>query len=408
MAGHSNNHACNNGAMISTTAVADENAADAYEIVCALLLLAAGEVDDSERVRHEARQIFRGHPVTRDPDLPVRLANEAEYHGVAALIEPMISATAADAAQVLPEDAQRAFVALASRHRRAACAREKCVDRLLEAFASEGIPIILLKGAALAHLIYPAPHLRPMVDIDVLIDAADLRRAVAIVCGLGCSFAPCHASRFAGHMHHLPAATTTSAGFPISLEIHLDAMAPDNSERLTFANLTTEPVRFRRGAGPRGLALGHIDMLRHLARHAFEPARRVRLMHLHDLWRYQKTFAAEIDWDKLRGCFPQVMVALRLVASFFARSRSTNGREKIPDGIGVGMAPLSEIAAMPLKAGLTALFNPSAWWLHAYYGIPPEKSLLLCRTVRHPVTLARWFARRLSAAIVPSRPFDPQ
>ena len=125
-----------------------------------------------------------------------------------------------------------------------AIAREKCVDQLLAAFATVGIPIIFLKGAALAHRIYPSPELRPMVDIDVLIDPADTERAVAITRGLGYSFACRHESRFAGRMHHLPAATIDRSGFRIALELHVDAMSPDQADSLTFATLTAEPQPF--------------------------------------------------------------------------------------------------------------------------------------------------------------------
>jgi hypothetical protein len=50
-------------------------------------------------------------------------------------------------------------------------------------------------------------------------------------------------------------------------------------------------------------------------------------------------------------------------------------------------------------------YYPGPWWLHGYYGVPPERSLLLCRTVRHPLTLARWLGRRLAAALVAAPAF---
>jgi len=47
--------------------------------------------------------------------------------------------------------------------------RESELRRLLEAFAAAGIDVLLLKGAALAYTLYPAPHLRPRADVDLLI-----------------------------------------------------------------------------------------------------------------------------------------------------------------------------------------------------------------------------------------------
>ncbi len=335
------------------------------------------------------------------------LAAEAEHHGVAPLIEPMITALSRKRAGAVPDDVRRAFVALAIRHRRAAVVREKCIDQLLAAFAIVGIRIILLKGAALAHRIYPRPELRPMVDIDVLIDPTDMERAVAITRGLGYSFALRHESRFAGRLHHLPAATIDQSGFRMTLEIHVDAIPPDLRDSLKFATLTAKPRPFQRGGGPPGLALGHTDMLRHLARHAFGPARRIRLIHLYDIWRYQAIFRDEIDWPELALRFPDVIVILWLVSYVFASAAElpfSTASAPVPAGVGLGMLPLSEIASLGFRAKLTALFNPPAWWLHGFYGVPPEKSLLISRTVRHPFTLARWLARRLVAGIGLSAP----
>jgi Uncharacterised nucleotidyltransferase len=335
------------------------------------------------------------------------LADEAEYHGIAPLLEPMIAALTSRLE--VPDEVRRAFVALASRHRRAAVVREACIDQLLETFAAAGVAIILLKGAALAHRIYPNPSLRPMVDIDVLVDPRDTDRAIKLAAGLGYSFASRHGSHLSGRMHHLPVATTVRSGFRIPLEVHLDAMSPNQAESLTFAKLTTKPQPFRRGTGPDGLALGHADMLRHLAHHAFEPARRVRLIHLYDLWRYQTIFHEEIDWRTLEARFPETITILRLVSCVF-RSRQAGdglpGSGPVPAGVGLGMVPLSEIAASDagFVAKLAAVFSPPAWWLHGFYGIPPEKSLVTCRVVRHPATVARWVLQRLIAGITMPAP----
>jgi hypothetical protein len=330
------------------------------------------------------------------------LADEAEYHGVAPLVEPMVRALAAGRPE--REDVGRAFVALASRHRRAAAAREQCVDDLLTAFAQAEVPVILLKGAALAHLIYPSPGLRPMVDIDVLVASRDVAHAVALSRALGFSFAAHYGSRFAARMHHLPPATLEQAGFRISLELHTDTMSPDQAESLTFETLSAPPRLFRRGAGPEGLCLGHVDMLRHLVRHAFEPARRIRLIHLYDVWRYRRLLDDEIDWAHLAARFPAVTIALGLVSQVFSSQQCADDRgpdagSPVPSGVGRGMVPLSEIATLaggPLPK-LAALFNPPAWWLHGFYAVPVGQSLLFCRAVRHPAMVARWLTRRLLA-----------
>jgi hypothetical protein len=52
---------------------------------------------------------------------------------------------------------------------------------LLSTFARGGIPVIALKGLALAETIYPNPALRPMEDLDLLVRPADLPAAVRLL-----------------------------------------------------------------------------------------------------------------------------------------------------------------------------------------------------------------------------------
>lgn len=367
---------------------------DAYGLARALLT-SRGPEDQGLSTAEPALEHFSSKSLHNS--LWEALAEEAEYHGVAPLLEPMVHLLSRQ--MRIPEQVKRAFVALASRHRRAAVTRESCIDELLESFTTAGVRFILLKGAALAHRIYTHPGLRPMVDIDVLIDPAHTERAVNTATRLGYSFASRPASPFARRMHHLPVATLTRSGFRVALEIHVNAVSPNQAVRLTFATLAEKPQIFRRGSGPSGIALGHTDMLRHLSHHAFEPASRVRLIHLYDLWRYRAAFRNEIDWDRLDTLAPEVAIILRLISYVFSNGRPASGipsAEPVPAGVGLGMLPLSEIATKERFVDkLAALLNPPAWWLHGFYGIAPERSLVACRTVRHPARVAQWLVQRL-------------
>jgi hypothetical protein len=372
----------------------------AYLFLRALLTaIGPGKQDFGSRACEIAWRLDVGDATVWQP-----LADEANYHGVTLLSAPIVAALSKSEPAAVPAEARRRFLALASRHRQAAAVRESCIDRLLEAFAAAEIPVILLKGAALAHLIYPAPELRPTVDIDILIDPANTDQAIKVALDLGYVFEARYKSNFSARMHHLPEAALIQSGFRISLEIHTDAMSPDHPYSLTFSSLSAKPQSVRRGTGPEGLALGHTDMLRHLARHAFEPARQIRLIHLYDLWRYQAIFRDEIDWQDLQARFGYVIVVLRLVSCVFPDDHPEKVPWKIgpcPAGAGFGIMPLSEIAASHFGpfGKLSALFNPPAWWLHGFYGVPLEQSLWLCRTVRHPATVLLWLLRRWAVFI---------
>ena len=59
--------------------------------------------------------------------------------------------------------------------------RDEDTRALLDALSASGIDALVFKGAALAHLIYTAPHLRPRTDIDILIRAEDRDRAGGVL-----------------------------------------------------------------------------------------------------------------------------------------------------------------------------------------------------------------------------------
>ncbi len=59
------------------------------------------------------------------------------------------------------------------------------LGRVLGALAGAGMPVLALKGAALAESLYDNVALRPMSDVDLLLHKADLPRAVSLLGELG-------------------------------------------------------------------------------------------------------------------------------------------------------------------------------------------------------------------------------
>jgi len=360
------------GSVVSSAAPA---IVDADEAVRRLLQIQLGQ-----RAAEEASDLLRGPAVD--------LAQAAEYHGVTNFIAPLIGDSKDGSAEL-----RRSWKVLESRNRRAAEAQMACLNRLLDAFEAAGIAALVLKGRGLAQLIYDRPDLRPSVDIDLLVGRGDLRRAAGIARDQGFVFASEHGSRFAGRVHHLPAAKKKEAGFDISLELHDDALAPDSGGSITLARLTAPPRPFERAPGKTGLVLGHVDMLRHLTRHAFEPTARVRLKHLLDLWLYERRYAAEIAMIPPRK-FQKTAAAMAMAELVLRGDLELGASPPPPDGLGEGMTPLSAIGAMPRDRQIDALFRPSEWWMRGYYGVPADASLLRQRLLDHPLTVARWLSRR--------------
>jgi len=62
---------------------------------------------------------------------------------------------------------------------------ERELERVLQALAGAGVTPVLLKGAALAHSVYPAPDCRPMGDLDLWVTAEEMPLAQASLEAIG-------------------------------------------------------------------------------------------------------------------------------------------------------------------------------------------------------------------------------
>ena len=321
------------------------------------------------------------------------LASKAEAHGLAPLLHQHLNR----AGVRLPADTRRQLLALTIRHRRRNDIYSVVLGEILDAFSAAGIDTVVLKGAALAHVLYPAVGLRPMSDIDLLVDPRLTRRAQGLLAELGFA-APVRPTvrRLVGH-HHLPPATKDVEGHAVQVEVHRDALSPD-----CFGSLTTKHVTGLRGFtlhGRRAYTLDHEDMLYHLCRHLAERSELLRLIWVADVEGYAARFSGEIDWERLARRYPFVLNTLSLLHLVNPLPHEL-ARRPIPpppitQGVGVGFKPLATtLRSDRLDEVWRDLLCPSDWWLRLYYGVNPTTSLFWYRWVRHPVHLGRWLARR--------------
>ena len=126
------------------------------------------------------------------------------------------------------------------------------------ALRAAGIPALWLKGAALAHTVYPEPTLRPMVDLDVLVPYEQRERALEVVQGLGYDFYSLHgirtrssgdelARKLSAHHYHLRGGVSNA----VILELHSRLLGSDD-RLLSLAQLDwfwahTETIRAGEG-----------------------------------------------------------------------------------------------------------------------------------------------------------------
>ncbi|HEX5215700.1 MAG TPA: nucleotidyltransferase family protein [Vicinamibacterales bacterium] len=110
------------------------------------------------------------------------VCREAEVHGVG----PLLVEALAGYDGALRRALARRAVALSA----VDILREAELRRLLAAFTAASVPMVLIKGAALAYTHYARSDLRPRLDTDVLIPADAQARAEAVLAAAGYTLQP--------------------------------------------------------------------------------------------------------------------------------------------------------------------------------------------------------------------------
>ena len=115
---------------------------------------------------------------------------------------------------------------------------------VLEACAGLGVEATLLKGASIAHQHYPLPHLRPMRDLDVLVEPEAVERVEAALRASGYEPVPGHLAPefYAAHQHGVPLVHPRTGMW---VEIHRRLFRADGPTG-AFAAFTPERVRAER------------------------------------------------------------------------------------------------------------------------------------------------------------------
>lgn len=308
----------------------------------------------------------------------------------------------------IPDEVKLSLRALAMRHRAAAAARYQLLQALLPAFAAAGIPLVGLKGIALAPMLYPADELRPMRDIDLLVPRDCEDDAAKILRELGFDLPQTQSSRFMRDSHQLPNATKTVNGFTISVEIHHDAISRDIADTLDYQEVKDElqEVLWR---DLTVTTLGHEHMLHQVSRHlaGLHPGAVLKMVNVMDVVLYAEKFQDELDWPRLATQYSHVLNTLRCLHYVMPLSSALQQRlggvsDQSIQGVGETMMPFTMIAAANASVveKWRHLMSPPDWWLHLYYNVDPQHSLLWVKWLRHPLTVGRWLLKRIWSAIM--------
>ncbi|MFW6198806.1 MAG: nucleotidyltransferase family protein [Acidobacteriota bacterium] len=328
-----------------------------------------------------------------------RLPDLAEVHGLAPLLyehlEPM--------GTFVPRAARQRLLTYRIQHAHAARVRAAVLAEILALYRDLEIDVLLLKGAALAHLLYPRPDLRPMRDIDLLVRPVDAERAQAALADIGFTRPPSPMHGLDPAHHHLAGVTRHVDGIELGVEVH---------RRLKLRNDFRPTGRFDEFApraqacrvhGATARTLGPEDMLWHVYRHAFNAANRepLRLVWLADLVGIVERWLDRIDWDRVRRVYPALLRVLPVLDALTPLDDRVLERLDLERG-----DPWPEDGPLPVFQGWPriplrcrgprslsrfvqdSLFPPTRWLL-LVYGHGPSRPGLCRAWLAHLGTLAR-------------------
>lgn len=172
---------------------------------------------------------------------------------------------------------------------------ENCLDALSQA----NIPVITLKGAALASVLYKNPMLRPMRDLDLLIDATDVERAQTVLETL--DYVPMkpelHTGAFVQYENEIALLKQTSA--PLALEVHWNLIDSPYYQARVQMEWFWKTTRELKSKGTTRRVLGKEAQFLYACAHLWLHHRGDELLWLNDLRMMLQADASQLEWAEL-------------------------------------------------------------------------------------------------------------
>jgi len=273
------------------------------------------------------------------------------------------------------------------------------LSKLLKHLQENHIPVVVLKGAALAADIYPLPSLRIMYDVDLLLKKPDVALVDSLLLDLGYIPQP-YDKLQEERAHHIYINPTRL----FSLEIHW-LLASANSPTTVDIMKIWQRARALRVEDAQALTLSSEDLIQHLcihtlSHHNFCPS--LELRNVYDLWAIiEKHGSDKIDWDYLVESSRQYRTSIFVC---FALRRLDESRELPflqevlkkfePTGKNISEDKLSyllENASFLNRDHLTNAFIQAVVDLLSGKGIIPRIKYLTKRLFRSPAILAQLY-----------------
>ena len=262
---------------------------------------------------------------------------------------------------------------------------------------------MVLKGAALAHMVYAEPALRPMRDMDLLVREDDAVQAQRVLMELGFDAPP--TSEVSDRRKHLPPDTRRTQDMMVSVEVHHDLNEPYMGRcQVDFEGLHRNRIPFE-VCGVVAYTLGPNDMLIHLCQHGTYLLEPLKLIWCADIVGVADRFVDEIDWSWFRQHLPWVLPTVAMFGCLVSLSSAVQAQVGATPGtdlkdIGEDFDGWPRISWKRLRArgwsrAVGDTLFPGEWWLRLYYGVVLDRSIFWTRWIRHPLYILTWPARVL-------------
>lgn len=173
--------------------------------------------------------------------------------------------------------------------------------QVLEALRSRGLPVVVLKGAVLAEMVYGCSSLRPMTDVDLLVHHQDAGTADAIVRSLG--YVPSADPKVEDEMRaqDRQLARLAGVGKPVIFDIHSHIVEANNPLRFDISGFWERAVPATVAGVPVSVLCPE-DFVTHLTINFFKDLRFnsfAALGELCDLSETVRLYSDNINWDLL-------------------------------------------------------------------------------------------------------------
>ncbi len=312
------------------------------------------------------------------------LVDRAERHGMEALLLAHLRASGI----TVDAEIEERLVARRLQHAYAAAVRARLVAEAVATLEEAGIPLLVLKGAALSRLVYADAGLRPMRDVDLLTRERDAARAFEILLDLG--YSPSGSAVPPQH-HHLRSLSKTANGAIVTIELHHHLLIKTPLlASPTHDDLAADSQPFEWG-GVTMRAPSPEDMLWHIHAHAFaiDPlGPRLRFISLADLVHATESWIDRIDWEALqerRGGFVRALQQLDRVTPWSPNVKKRLHVRPSSDG-SLSQFPTSAAAGNPTPKH--DLLWPPVLWIRLRYGVDGPRRWLWYRLIGHPLRIA--------------------